>query len=632
MKYAIHTNESIPRDWELTFEVCNTYFWKNLNRWRIENFMAQLPLWSLSNIYDDFNSTQHVSDMNFLKTGVDTLAVLLRQEPVSLSEKISWLMKVINAYNRVLETQDTLHAYAYARYSTNTRDEAAVKGISIIEEAALPVKAISVTLKNRLAAVIGNELDAELKADPVLAEYLFIIKEMLDEQQHQMQPIEEALAADLGRSGGDAWSRLQESISSTASTVWNEETGERKTVIELRAMAFEGNREIRKRAYDKELEIWKQYEIPLAFSINGVKGSTITLNQRRNYANVLENSILQSRITKKTLDSLISVMEESLPIFREYLKLKAKALGIEKAAFYDIFAPISSSAHVWTFDEAKQFIIDRFSSFHPGMGEFAKKAFAESWVDAKPRDGKVGGAYCIGFPLKGESRVLCNFDGSLSSVSTVAHELGHAYHGHVLRDEPALLSDYPMTLAETASIFAETIVFNGAIEHADEAEKQVVLETFLQESTQVIVDILSRFYFERELFSRRESGDLMPDELNTMMLNAQKKTYGDGLDQDQLHPYMWAVKGHYYRTELSYYNFPYAFGQLFGLGLYALYEKRGEDFKETYDSILYRTSRNSAVDVTKSAGFDIESPDFWRQGIQVISRFVDQFRDSLLCF
>ena len=444
-----------------------------------------------------------------------------------------------------------------------------------------------------------------------------------------MQPGEEALAVDLGRSGGDAWSRLQESISSTASAVWNEETGERKTVIELRALAYDGSRDIRKRAYEKELEIWKQYEIPLAFSINGVKGSTITLNRRRNYTDVMENSILQSRITRKTLDSLISVMEESLPVFQEYLKLKAKALGIEKAAFYDIFAPIDSSAHIWTFAEAKQFIIERFSSFHPGMGEFAQKAFAESWVDAKPRDGKVGGAYCIGFPLRGESRVLCNFDGSLSAVSTVAHELGHAYHGYILRNEPALLSEYPMTLAETASIFAETIVFNGALEHADEAEKPVVLETFLQESTQVIVDILSRFYFERELFSRRESGDLLPDELSEMMLDAQKKTYGDGLDHNQLHPYMWAVKGHYYRTELSYYNFPYAFGQLFGLGLYALYEKRGDGFRETYDAILYRTSRNSAVDVTKFAGFDIEAPDFWRQGIQVISRFVDQFRNAL---
>lgn len=591
--------------------------------------MEQLPLWSLSNIYDDFNSPQHVTDMEFLKSGVDTLTVLLSEQPDSVPRKISWLIKVINAYNRVLETFETLYAYAYTRYSTNTRDEAAVKGISIIEERALPVKAISVTLKNRLATVIGNELDAELKEDPVLAEYLFIIKEMLEEQQHQMQPMEEALAADLGRSGGDAWSRLQESVSSTASAIWNEETGEKKTVIELRAMAYDGSREIRKRAYEKELEIWKQYEIPLAFSINGVKGSTITLNQRRNYSNTLEHSILQSRITKKTLDSLISVMEESLPIFRDYLKLKAKALGVEKAAFYDMFAPISSSAHVWTFDEAKQFIIERFSSFHPGMGEFAKKAFAESWVDARPREGKVGGAYCIGFPLRGESRVLCNFDGSLSSVSTVAHELGHAYHGHILREEPALLADYPMTLAETASIFAETIVFNGALEHADESERAVVLETFLQDSTQVIVDILSRFYFEKELFSRRKSGDLMPDELSEMMLDAQKKTYGDGLDPDQLHPYMWAVKGHYYRTELSYYNFPYAFGQLFGLGLYALYEKKGEGFRETYDSILYRTSRNSAVEVTNFAGFDIEGPDFWRQGIQVISRYVDQFRDSL---
>jgi oligoendopeptidase F len=365
--------------------------------------------------------------------------------------------------------------------------------------------------------------------------------------------------------------------------------------------------------------------VPLAYALNGVKGFSVSLNRRRNYADTPQCSLAQARINRRVLDSLIGVMETSLPDFRRYLRLKAKLLGVKRLAFFDLFAPLSSHRHTWSFKRAGRFIIDCFSGFSPELGEFARRALAENWIDARPRPGKVGGAYCISLPVSGESRVLSNYDGSFSAVTTLAHELGHAYHHHLLRKDTAIHRDYPMTLAETASIFSENIIINNAVKTLPKEEKINLLEQFLADSTQVIVDILSRYYFESELLRLREQKELSADELNGLMFDAQRKTYGSALDPKLLHPYMWAVKGHYYRAELAFYNYPYAFGLLFGLGLHALYTEQGAGFPAVYASLLKNTGRMNCMELTNQVGFDIESPAFWRKGIAVIKERIDEF-------
>jgi oligoendopeptidase F len=220
---------------------------------------------------------------------------------------------------------------------------------------------------------------------------------------------------------------------------------------------------------------------------------------------------------------------------------------------------------------------------------------------------------------------MCNYDGSFSSVTTVAHELGHAWHHECIKDSPYALTKYPMTLAETASIFAETIVSEAALAAAGPAERRFLLEMHLQDGCQVIVDILSRFYFEKAVFEARKKGELSPERLCGLMLDAQERTYGEGLDPAKRHPYMWAVKGHYYIPSLAYYNFPYAFGQLFGLGLYARYREEGPTFADTYRRLLGDTGSASAVEVTRRAGFDIETPTFWAKGLDVFAAQAEEF-------
>jgi len=576
---------------------------------------SNAPHWDLTPIYNGYEDDRYQEDIARVTELTQNLTELLEHQTETVLT--SQVGRVIDLYNQLGDTYETLYAYVYTRYSTDTTDEATGKEMSRMQNLGLPVQRALVLMKEKSRNWKGS----------ALPEYQFFLQEQAFLAEKQMPLPQEELAADLNRAGGEAWSKLHGSLSSTLTAPWK--NGERKTVNDLRSLAFDENREIRKKAFEAELEAWKSVEIPLAAALNGVKGFTHSLNSRRKWESTLAKSIHQARITPATLEALIGAMEKNLPTFRKYLKIKAGALGVSQLAFYDLFAPVGQSNKVWTWKEAADFIVTQFGKFSKEMASFAREAFDKNWLDGETREGKVGGAYCISFPDRRVSRILCNFNGSFTAVKTIAHELGHAYHHHVLKEAPHVHRDYPMTLAETASIFAENIVFNAALAEASDQEKGAILEEDLQSSTQVIVDILSRFYFEKAVMERRAQGELSPNEFSQLMLQAQIDTYGEGLDPEALHPYMWAVKGHYYRTGLSFYNFPYAFGQLFGMALYARFKQEGKAFVPVYNEILAGTGKMTAVELTKEAGFDIESEAFWQSGLDLIAQQVEDLGQIL---
>ncbi len=581
--------------------------------------MTDVPRWDLSPIYPSITSSEFTADINTMLSKTTELEALLAATPQPFEP---WFAQVLALYQTILDYHETLDAYANAVLTTDTSNTDAINGLNQVEAASLPVQAVETRLLNVLAAH-RSEIEELLQHNELYTPYSYVVNGLFESQRHQMGEAEEALAADLSRSGTDAWSRLQEAVSSSASAPWDE-TGS-KTVIELRSLATNPDRKIRKKAFDQELGVWKTHEIALSYALCGVKGTTISLDHKRGWGDPLDRAVFQSRINNTVLDALIGTLEKNLPMFRRYLHAKAQALGVGQCAFYDLFAPVGTTHKHWSFDDARQFIVRQFGAFSPEMGAFAANAFSQNWIDAQARPNKVGGAYDTAFPLRGQSRILSNFDFSFSGVSTLAHELGHAYHDSIVLPYPALLRTYPMTLAETASIFSEFIVFQGALADSDEQGKLTLIEHFLQDACQVCVDILCRFYFERELFARRKDGDLTASELSALMLDCQKRTYGDGLDPQALHPYMWAVKGHYYRSSLSFYNFPYAFGQLFGLGLFARSRKEPDAFPAHYVELLRHTGSECAVDVAARGGCDIESPAFWQEGMDIISSYCDQF-------
>jgi pepF/M3 family oligoendopeptidase len=385
---------------------------------------------------------------------------------------------------------------------------------------------------------------------------------------------------------------------------------------------------VRRRGYEAENQAWASVGETLAAAMNGIKGETITLNKHRGRPDALHAALEMSRIDRETLDAMLGAMVDSFPAFRHYFRAKARRMGKEQLAWWDLFAPAGKADRQYSWSETRAFILENFGGFSPDLASFAQRAFDHNWIDAESRTGKRGGAFCMGVPGVKESRVLTNFDGSLDQVSTVAHELGHAFHNDCIYSAGKTLmqSRTPMTLAETASIMNETIVQQASLKQAGSPDEELyILETSLIGDSQVIVDIYSRFLFEREVFNRRAKAELSVKELNDIMAWSQKETYGDGLDERYLQPYMWTWKPHYYSADLPFYNFPYAFGLLFGVGLYAIYQQRGASFVPDYKSLLASTGEDTAATLAARFGIDIRQKSFWAGSLGVIEQKIDRY-------
>jgi pepF/M3 family oligoendopeptidase len=393
----------------------------------------------------------------------------------------------------------------------------------------------------------------------------------------------------------------------------------------LRAHADE---DVRRRAYEAETQLWAEVCEPLAAAINGVKGTAHTLNQRRGRVDALHASLDAARIDRTTLEIMLAAMKDSFPMFRRYFRAKARLLGKEALPWWDLFAPVGKVDKSYAWDESCAFLLEHFARFAPDLAAFAQRAFDHNWIDAEPRAGKIGGAYCMSLPLVEESRILANYDGSLSEVSTIAHELGHAYHNECIyrAGKSMLQGDSPMTLAETASIMCETIVMDAALAQTQDPKEALgILETILNGAAQVIVDIYSRYLFEQELFARRAQAELSAADLCALMAEAQRATYGDGLDERYLQPYMWTWKPHYYSAELSFYNYPYAFGLLFSTGLYAIYRQRGAAFVPDYQQLLAETGEAGVAELANRFGIDLRDRQFWADSLAVIGSQIDRY-------
>lgn len=542
-----------------------------------------------------------------------------------------WLSECLGAVDATLRTFSTLRAYSYAVYSVDTTNAALLSASAEVESLGVAVDELSLRFRAILRDNAGG-LDGFFRARPGLSGLRFVLDEEIRATGRQMSAAEESLASELSLTGGGAWERLHEQLVSNLS-----DGG--RTFNELRNDAFSPDPRVRKSSWSRERSLLSANEIAFAACLNAVKGATVALNRRRGWADALERSLFSSRLSRASLDSLILAVRESLPAWRRYFRAKAAWLrrrGLTASdsagtasdgglAFYDLFAPVGGSGRAWTFGEAGDFVVSRFRSFSGNMGDFAETAFERGWIDAEIRPGKVGGAYDEDFAMQGESRILANFSGSFGDVVTLAHELGHAYHFSRMKGAHALCLSYPMTLAETASTFAETVVKQSALAESSGAEKLSLLDLDLQDAAQVLVDILSRFIFERRVFDERAGAEMTAADFRRLMAEAQEEAYGDGLSRTERHDLLWAVKSHYYSPDLDFYNFPYAFGQLFGAGLYESAKSAGGGFSERYDALLRRTGSASCEDVCADAGFDITTPDFWRGGIAVYAREIDEF-------
>ncbi|PID26729.1 MAG: oligoendopeptidase F [Candidatus Cloacimonadota bacterium] len=575
--------------------------------------------WDLSILYDSVKGEKYKSDLELLKS---TISIYSKWVDDGMEKTVEeTLIKFLEFTTKIEELAYTLGAFPSLSTAVNTKDTESKNALEMLDQIFLELTKPSVNFKKWLQ----SNRDEVVKAleSKSLADSKFYFNEMLNSTKYMLSDKEEIVYATLQNTGSSAWSKLHNLLTSTLKVDYRDE------IISLpvvRNLAYDKDPKVRKDAYEAELKSYLKIEDSIASALNAIKGEVIEDVKLRGYDSPLDKTLQNSRMDKETLDAMISSIEDYLPKFEEYYKKKAEMLGHKNGLpFYDLFAPMGESNKTFTYEEAANFVVENFRSFSDELADYADHAFKNRWIDAEPKEGKVGGAFCYGIHPVGESRILSNFTGSLSDVLTLAHELGHGFHGHCLKSEKIINCDYPMPVAETASIFCETIVNNAMMKTADRDSLVTILESGVSDAGQVIVDIYSRYTFETNLFENRKKGSLSVDHLKELMTEAQKKAYRKGLDHNYLHPYMWINKGHYYGAGNNFYNFPYAFGLLFAKGLYAIYLERGESFVNDYKNLLAATGKNSIKDVAMLMDIDITKKDFWKGSLELIAKDIDKF-------
>ena len=568
--------------------------------------------WTLEDLYPSFESQEFKQDVEAYK------ALKGKFESLTLEDSIEGITKVVKLLEESTVLTGRLYNYIHLTLATDTTHETATQ----VEVQLAGVSADLQATYAKVSKFLGT-IQTDITTDPFLAEYRYYFEEAKKDATHLLSDELEEVLAKMSISGGKAWSQLFDFMWSSAQ---GEYKGEVVTLSEIRGKAYDSDAEVRKSAYEAELKMYDAIKEPIAFSLNHIKKEVLTTSRLREFESPLAHTLEASRMSRETLEALLEAIREYLPNFRKYLRHKAALLGHENGLpFYDLFAPVGNSSRTFTVEESKDYLIENFKTFSADLAEMTEEFFDKHYIDFYPRKGKVGGAFCANLPMIKQSRVLTNFTGSLSDVVTLAHELGHAYHGLHIENHRPLNQDYSMPVAETASTFNENIIMNTAIKEASDEEKIALIESQLQDTTQIIVDIYSRYLFESAVFENREQSFMFSKDLEEMMLSAQKEAYGDGLDQSYLHPYMWACKPHYYSTGLSFYNFPYAFGGLFSKGLYAIYQEKPEGFVEKYQELLRATTVSSVEDTAKVLGVDVSTPEFWKKALAEVAESIEAF-------
>ncbi|WP_099192713.1 M3 family oligoendopeptidase [Tepidibacter mesophilus] len=581
-------------------------------------------VWSLDDIYKSFDSEEFNSDLCTFYKYIEDINKWSDDNLNSYDnckEKIEYIL--IN-YNDFFDLFMKLISYAQLTLSADAKNKKALSVVEKLEKDMTQITSSKVKFEKYIGEI--ENIEDLINSSNVIKEYSFYIQELRNKYKYLLTQKEEMSISKMKNTGSDSWTKLQELLTSTL-MVDIEEDGEvkKKPLSVIRSMAYDKDSNTRRKAYDAELKSYEKIEESSAAALNSIKGEAITLCKLRGYDGVLQKTLLDSRLDEKILNTLMEAIKESLPMFRMFYNKKAKMLGLNKLAFYDLFAPVGEFDKKYTYEEARDYIVNNFRTFSDELADFADNAFENKWIDAKPRKGKRGGAFCENIHAVKQSRILSNFTGQFNDVVTLAHELGHGYHDYCLKDEKYLNSTYPMPIAETASIFCETIVKKAAMKELEDDKLITILENDISDNAQVIVDIYSRFLFESEMIKRREEGSVSVEELKEIMVEAQKNSYGDGLDENYLHPYMWICKPHYYYADENFYNFPYAFGLLFSKGLYNMYLNEKDSFADKYNKLLSITGRKNIKEIGDTMGIDLEDIEFWRGSIKVIEEDINKF-------
>lgn len=583
--------------------------------------------WSLENIYPGgAESGAFAAELEGLQRDIEAFERSLRDAedaPVTADRLEQWTQAAQSILARLREAESFTACLTAA--DVNDRRAAAlddrVKNLAAAYQAAL-------TLYDRVLGAADEETwNGWLSSGTGPGAAAFYVAERRERAKEKLPPEQEALAGDLAVNGYHGWGELYHTVVGRTRFRAADETGETKTYSagQMQNLLSHGDRGVRRAAFEAWEAEWGRQADLCAEALNRIAGFRLKLYFRRGWNSVLKEPLDMNRMRRETLEAMWAAVDESRPALVRYLNRKAGLLGVERLDWHDVEAPIGASARTVPYGEAAVFIVDRFRQFSPDMAALAERAFRERWIEAEDRGGKRPGGFCTSFPIAGETRIFMTYSGTASNVSTLAHELGHAYHQHVMNDLPPFAQEYAMNVAETASTFAEWIVSDSAVQAAsDPAEKLALLDDQLQRAVAFFMNIRARFLFETRFYERRREGLLSADELCALMEEAQREAYAGALGV--WHPHFWASKLHFYLTDVPFYNFPYTFGFLFSSGIYARAAAEGPAFANRYAALLRDTGSMTVEDLAwKHLGVRLDDMAFWREAAAVPLKDIDTF-------
>ncbi|MCA0757398.1 M3 family oligoendopeptidase [Paenibacillus sp. N4] len=577
--------------------------------------------WDLDVIYEGGSaSPAFAAELKGIETDISALSVALDG---SVAEGLE---KTVDLLQSVLLRLRQSESFVSCLWAQNVKDAAAGSLNDRVKNIGARFLGVLTRFDNRLRELTEEEWAGLLKREG-LSEVAFNLEERRELAKKKLPPELEALAGDLAVDGYHGWGDFYNVIVARAKFKAAGKDGEETALSagQMHNRLSDGDRAVRQAAFAEWEREWGEQAELCAETLNRISGFRLKLYEKRGWQSVLQEPLQMNRMSEATLQAMWAAIEESKPVLVRYLERKAKLLGVGKLDWHDVEAPIGSATRTIPYDDAAAFIVEQFRTFSPELAEFSEMAFRDAWIEAEDRAGKRPGGFCTAFPKSGQTRIFMTYSGTASNVSTLAHELGHAYHQHVMNDLPALSQEYAMNVAETASTFAEMIVSDCALKAAEgDEEKLGLLEDKIQRSVAFFMNIHARFLFETRFYERRKEGLVSVEELNGLMEAAQREAYCGALGE--AHPHFWASKLHFYLTDVPFYNFPYTFGYLFSAGLYARSLKEGAGFKDRYVALLRDTGRMSVERLAQEhLGVNVEEIGFWRDAVALTAADVEQF-------
>lgn len=596
--------------------------------------MPNPPVWDLTSYFPSFDGPEYRAFFESLRGDVTKLLADAEGLPPLAAATTPIWSPFVQRWEQAMARAGHLGSYVNCLASADGTDER----YQTAEGNLATVRAAFEKVANALRRGLGAASDADFGAFVARAELAgagFPLEQMRVEALYRMDGPLEALVADLGPDGLSGWGRLYDVVSGKLSFPMTFPDGHTETVpmAQRRSLMADPDRRVREAAFTAGNGAWEGAADVVAASLNHIAGTRHLLNARRGVAHVHDVALHDAAISKKTLDAMMEAVKDGAEVARQGLRLKGKAMGLAGVAYYDLEAPLPlASTRRIPWDEGIALIRNAFGRRYPGLCAFFDDALAKRWVEAEPRNGKRPGAYCTGSDVTGESRVFMTYQGSFGDVSTLAHEIGHAFHSHVLVPERVLARQYPMTLAETASTFAENLLNDGLLTDASTPleERALLLGETAGDAAAFLLDVPARFHFETKFYAERKSGEVPASRLSALMAETQREVFGDALVLGGEDPWFWASKLHFYIPEVAFYNFPYTFGYLLSRALFAELQREGAAFLPRYEEFLRNSGRAKAHEVARATlGKDLESPEFWREAIDTLREPLAQLEEIL---